>query len=144
MNRETNNRIILFRGKRVDNGEWVEGNLILPHKNHFIKEVCIQDTTYDGIVLNDTYKVDPATVGQYTGLLDKEGVKIFEGDFVQNCPTKAPPSTHEIKWDEAGWAPFTYGTFDAHDSPRLRIIGNIHDKRSEDTPELLEEQPNEH
>ena len=119
-----------FRGKRLDNGEWIEGDLLRMLDHWFI----FPDPAPEGI---DKYAVDPATVGQYTGLKDKNGKEIYEGDILRSENGYAEP----IGWsqDNAGFATMDFANgeyiyeIDQFLASPKTISGTIHDN-----PELLE------
>ena len=134
-------REILFRGKRIDNGEWVMGNLFIPDKPDTPTQICIGTN-----IIRITYDVIPETVGEYTGLTDKNGKKIFEGDIVHLYGGK-DTSTRFINY--IALVIFAHGGFCAIDgtpddyavcrfdfasSHNCKIIGNIYDN-----PELIED-----
>ena len=121
-------REILFRGKRVDNGEWETGLLAIARGGCSDERVFIADKMTGYL----TPAVIPETVGQYTGLTDKNGKKIFEGDIV-----KFGNNTYEIKFIEK-YSRFS-GTnarcvFASFLLKNSEIIGNVHDN-----PELMDD-----
>ena len=149
-------REILFRGKRIDNGEWLEGSFLNDRDGSFYICPAVSDISYgDGgnrRRIGCWYKVDPSTVGQYTGLKDKNGKRIFEWDILHiakiadglggyyQTPLDYPVNV-VVKWDLCAWMWETlcedkrYISFpDAWCHYECEVIGNIHDNS-----ELLEE-----
>lgn len=134
-------REILFRGKRIDNGEWIEGGIIqgVPHElwQNEGRAYILVFPQY--LSRPNLYEVDPATVGQYTGLTDKSGKKIFEGDIVKGLflfglPVRGVASFKDGAFGLA-WLRGDVDEFSAFTSMcnvEYEIIGNIHDN-----PELL-------
>ena len=145
-------REILFRGKRLDNDEWIEGYYVRAthhwHKHGVHEDWIIAGAAANGgwFAIHERRAVDPQTVGQYTGRNDKNGRRVFDGDILQMMAFY-PDGTSErlaivfvcwndndqcyvlctepgVHWDDFG----NYGS-----SAYYKIIGNIHDN-----PELLE------
>ena len=121
-------REIIFRGKRADNGEWVYGSLIT-ERNMFdgnLMTMHIQDIEepYDDNLIDDE------TVGQFTGLTDKNGVKVFEEDIVRIFDGEYFSGVVKYSNEQ--------GSFTVDDTSLhywvsdIEVIGNVHD-----TPELL-------
>ena len=75
------NKQIEFRGKRIDNGEWVCGYLFQIWERAYI----LWGTTNN---IPNMIEVYPSTIGQFTGLVDKNGKRIYEGDFIQSNKSK--------------------------------------------------------
>ena len=128
-------REILFRGKRLDNSAWETGSLVILRMDCHDAQYYIADkmTGYHT-------PVDPSTVGQYTGLLDKNGERIFEGDIAkvlqgkdkdiayvgfENGAFMLYPKTGNI-YERTLWE-YWYNDWD------VEVIGNV-----TDNPELLE------
>lgn len=142
-------REILFRGKRIDNGEWVIGFLSktrgLDNKLH----ICI-DYEEKGVMCSSI--VIPETLGQYTGLSDKNGTKIFEGDITKKHFEVGVVKFGGYETPYRDWSVITQDIFSKHIGfyinwitldyrkdigfwqNEIKVIGNIHDN-----PELLKE-----
>ena len=125
-------REILFRGKRVENGEWVYGDYC-----GICRVECSDgDFAYRHLIhrSNDEplYMVDPETVGEYTGLTDENGKKIFEGDIVKLFNEYVAVIIFESAMFLGKCEGYNF-QFSQEDGPDIEVIGNTHDN-----PELLE------
>lgn len=124
-------REILFRGKRTDNGEWVYGNLVrgCNKKYAYIVEFGNEE------LCRNYVDVNPDTVGQYTGLEDKNGTKIFEGDIVKRFWFDIM-CIYQIDYNNVlasfiGLAGMNFIAFYC-DSEEFEVVGNIYDNKLED------------
>ena len=151
-------REILFRGKRIDNCEWVHGDLVHVENKSYISyyyesplsTFINEQIKYDDISIVGVapfIEVDLATIGQYTGLTDKNGTRVFEGDILKIINKYQSPfdddtneytdiTTDVVHFDDEGLC-FSYGK-----SPFLcvadnvtaeyEVIGNIYDDNLEE------------
>lgn len=137
-------REILFRGKSMITNEWVYGGIV--HKTDFYGDIVDRYYIVDGTDTRDydigyAKRVIPETVGQYTGVTDKNGTKIFEGDIIQDDEKyRQEDEKYIVAYDES-YAMFSLmdidvSVFCAHfhscDEATVKIIGNIYDN-----PELI-------
>ena len=117
-------REILFRGKDLHKKEWVYGNLFISEKVH--------ENGYDYCIMEisancRTAYVKKRTIGQYTGLQDKNGNKIFEGDIL-SYTADGTTDYYEVKIDDGS---VRFGeleeTLDQQCALQFEVFGNIHD-----------------
>ena len=124
-------RSIIFRGKRIDNGEWVEGFYVrLGSKGNYI--LSSKSLRFGCNLAYEDYRVIPETVGQYTGLTDRNGIKIFEGDVVRERGGESCQGYYEIDNVLIVKIPDTLVNFEMSYDCEYKVIGNIHDN-----PELM-------
>lgn len=132
-------RKILFRGKRTDNGEWIYGDLM-----QNVDCIKIREQEKDVKYIAKSFEIDPETVGQFTGLTDKNGKKIWEGDIVKAKIIELSGEKYIGIWEVAYHTKYGYFylkrpknnlLFDGNWSygvTKIEVIGNI-----TDNPELL-------
>ena len=124
-------REILFKGKRVENGEWVEGKSLIQGEIEGREFTQIEHSDFDNY---RQYEVLPETVCQFTGLLDKNGNKIFEGDEIKTPYGMGKVSFYHacfmIEWIDDVEASMELVGLDSNFKSKrtdLEVIGNIHD-----------------
>lgn len=115
----------IFRGKRKDNGEWVQGNYLCLHQS---------DDTDLHIIVDEhgIYNpIDPGTVGEETGMTDANGLSVFEGDIVE-FDNGFISHIGKITFSKGNWVMGDIGYLYVYIRDNAILIGNIHDN-----PEML-------
>ena len=126
-------RDIVFRGARICDGQFVNGSLVE------VNGECSSNESAPHIVISygpdtfDWFEVDPETVGQFTGMTDKNGTKIFEGDIL-NEPFQGREKLYYVFWDEdyfsfrakSGRVDYYLGDMQKY---HCEVVGNIYDNK---------------
>ena len=119
-------RIHLYRGKRLDNGQFIEGSLI----GEDVIVGKIVDFEEDYFTTEFWYKVVPETVGQFTGMTDKNGTKIFEGDIIKWIDSDGNNRIDKVLFSNGGFHLCNiYYNIGGYKGNSLEVIGNIHDNK---------------
>lgn len=128
-------REYLFRGKRLSDGKWWEGYLTVVFQHTYIEKANENEAF--------RFVVDPETVGQFTGRVDKNGKKVFEGDIIRITAFAPNIFVGVVLWDDHDQCylivkdpieQIHIDDFGNYGKPSYyEVIGNIHDN-----PELLE------
>lgn len=134
-------REILFKAKRTDNGEWVEGYVVRKHGLYFIYDIVNSESCRQNI-----YEIDPETLCEFTGRCDKNKKRIWENDILMAHLDESYPEdvTYEtVEWGVAGWVTHEANSIDREylgefDTEHYEVVGNVFDN-----PELLQEGANE-
>lgn len=139
-------REILFKAKRIDNGEWIEGYYAERNGKTFIGiDISIYGDIFEVFrtPLIRWFEVDPETLRQFTGLYDKNGKKIWENDILMAHLDESYPEDvayETVEWGVAGWVAHETGSMDREylgefDLEHYEVVGNIFDNK-----ELLQEE----
>ena len=144
-------REILFRAKRIDDGEWVEGYYAMMGKGNLIRHYIVQNCALTGLFedpednmyFNDV-EIDPETIGQYTGKTDETGKKIYDKDIVGFIDLTSTESGYsessclgEVIWSKEECCFHVTNRLSAESWEVLdecKVVGNVFDDK-----ELLEE-----